>query len=243
MNKKPVRLDKYLSDMGQGTRSETKQIIRKGQVTINNTLCTSPDTKIIIGKDKVCLNGDSIEYKSHVYYMLNKPKGYVSATKDNIHCTVIDIIKDEFRDNIFPVGRLDIDTEGLLLITNDGEMAHNLLSPKKAINKTYYLELDGRVLDTDKERLERGVYIDKGYFTLPAKVRIIKNDDISKMELTIQEGKFHQVKQMIKAIDRKVLYLKRISMGELKLDPNLKPGDYRYLTDKEIELLRRETER
>ncbi|HHT96524.1 MAG TPA: rRNA pseudouridine synthase [Clostridiales bacterium] len=243
MDKRPIRLDKYLSDMGQGTRSKIKQMIRKGQVAINNNISTSPDEKVLIGKDKVCFKGVCIEYNSYVYYMLNKPQGYVSATKDNIHKTVIDIIKDEFRDNIFPVGRLDIDTEGLLLITNDGELAHNLLSPKKAINKTYYLEVNGRISDYDKEKLESGVYIDKSYLTLPAKVRIIETDDISKIELTIQEGKFHQVKQMINAVDKDVLYLKRISMGGLHLDPKLKLGDYRYLTDKEIDLLTKAVER
>lgn len=243
MAKKDIRLDKYLSDMGQGSRSVIKNLIKKGHVKIDGNICRKPEEKIKVGINEVYLDDKLILYEKYVYYMLNKPKGVVSATKDNYHKTVIDLINDNEKKDIFPVGRLDIDTEGLLLITNDGDLAHTLLSPKKGIGKTYYVEIDKPLSEKDIQQLEIGVYIDNNYLTMASIVKLIDEEDTSKIQLTIFEGKFHQVKQMIKAVGKSVLYLKRISMDELHLDGNLKLGEYRKLTKEELELLKDKKEK
>ena len=182
---------------------------------------------------------------------MNKPNGVISATEDKEHRTVIDLLGEEYRTyNIFPVGRLDIDTEGLLLLTNDGQMAHNLLSPKKEVNKKYYVEVRDPVLKIDIEKLEKGILLEENFVTKDSKVEVIENSKISidktngqrnpsKVFITITEGKYHQVKRMFKAVGNKVIYLKRIEMGSLKLDPTLNPGKYRELTQKEINLLKK----
>jgi len=233
-----LRLDKYLADMGTGTRSEIKDWIRKGRVKVNGELCKKPETKVALAGDEILLDDNRISYEKYVYYILNKPAGVVSATVDNVSRTVIDLIQDKKGKELFPVGRLDKDTEGFLLITNDGDLAHQLLSPKKHVDKVYYAKVKGIVTEKDTEAFLAGVPIEEDYITLPAKLVIYISADISEIELTIQEGKFHQVKRMFEAVGKEVIYLKRLSMGGLSLDPGLSPGDYRSLTDKEVEYLR-----
>ena len=182
------------------------------------------------------LESNPIVYAEFEYYMLNKPAGVISASNDKKQQTVIDLIKTRKRDNLFPVGRLDKDTEGLLLICNDGELSHNLLSPKKHVDKTYYVELDIPLTDEKAKEVCEGVYIETGIKSMPAKLEYI---DSRKVYLTIHEGKFHQVKKMFHAVGCEVTYLKRMTMGSLKLDEKLKPGEYRELTKKEIETLKK----
>lgn len=232
-----IRLDKYLADMGVGTRSEVKKLIRQGKVKIDDVVIKSPEMKLDADIQKVSIEGQELIYETYEYYMLNKPAGYVSATTDSKDKTVLDLITDKKRKDLFPVGRLDKDTEGLLLITNDGDLAHRLLSPKKHVDKLYYAKVAGVVTEDDKFAFAKGVIIGEGEVTKPAVLEIIKSDSISEIYLTIQEGKFHQVKRMFEAVGKKVIYLKRLSMGTLKLDENLKLGEYRTLTKEELEHL------
>jgi 16S rRNA pseudouridine516 synthase len=188
--------------------------------------------------DHVTLHGETVEYKQFVYIMMNKPQGVISATEDVYEETVIDLLEAE--DALFepfPVGRLDKDTEGLLLITNDGQLAHRLLSPKKHVPKTYFAIIDGRVTNEDVEAFKKGVTLDDGYVTKPGKLVILKQGSSSEIELTITEGKFHQVKRMFEAVGKRVVYLKRLTMGPLKLDEDLELGEYRELTEEEIDAL------
>lgn len=233
-----LRIDKYLADMGVGTRSEIKLWIRKGKVKVNGEICKKPEEKIITDKDEILFDDAKVEYSKYLYFMLNKPTGVVSATKDNVSKTVLELITDKQGKDLFPVGRLDKDTEGLLLLTNDGDLAHQLLSPKKHVDKVYYAKVEGKVTEADAAVFLTGVQIDEDYRTLPAKLTILKSEDISEIELTIQEGKFHQVKRMFEAIGKEVISLKRLSMGGLSLDPGLSPGQYRRLTDAEVEYLK-----
>ncbi len=233
-----LRLDKFLADMGMGTRSEIKTWIRKGRITLNGSVCNKPEQKVNTTSDVVTIDGQAVNYIEFLYVMLNKPAGVVSATRDNVSKTVLDLIADKKGKEIFPVGRLDKDTEGLLLLTNDGDLAHQLLSPKKHVDKTYFAKVKGRVTTDDIALFETGVDIGEESLTLPARLTILQSDDISEIELTIQEGKFHQVKRMFEAVDKEVIYLKRISMGGLALDPNLELGEYRELTKKEIDYLK-----
>lgn len=232
-----IRLDKYLADMGIGTRTEVKKLIHQGKIKIGDTVVTTPEQKIDIASQKVFCDGKEIGYEKYEYYMLNKPAGYVSATKDSKDNTVLDLITDKKRKDLFPVGRLDKDTEGLLLITNDGELAHRLLAPKKHVDKLYYAKVDGIVTEEDVKAFAEGVMIGKDELTRPAVLEILKSDEISEIHLTIQEGKFHQVKRMFEAVGKKVIYLKRISMGTLILDEKLKLGEYRTLTEEELKHL------
>ena len=204
-----IRLDKYLADMQVGTRSEVKELIRKKRVTVNDNIVTKPESKINTDGDSVNVDGNAVGYHEYEYFMLNKPAGVVSATDDNTCTTVIDLIKTNNRKDLFPVGRLDKDTEGLLIITNDGAMAHDLLSPKKHVDKTYYAKVKGKISDMEVKHV------------------------------TIHEGKFHQVKRMFTAIGSEVLFLKRITFGALPLDESLKTGEYRALTKEEISILQR----
>lgn len=229
------RLDKFLTSSGLGTRSEVKTLIKHGKITLNGEIIKKSDQKIDTDVDLVCFAGKKITYISHLYLMLNKPKGVVSATEDNISATVIDLIKEGKHLNLFPVGRLDKDTEGLLLITNDGDLAHNLLSPKKHINKKYYAELDSMVTLEIIKVLEEGVDLEE-FVTMPSKIET--TNDPRKLYITIQEGKFHQVKRMFKAVGVEVTYLKRMSMGSLVLDKSLAPGKYRELTKEELNKLK-----
>lgn len=224
--------------MQVGSRSECKSYIRKGRAKVNDIVVNDPNTKVN-KEDLITFDDKLISYKKHSYYMLNKPAGVVSATRDNLSETVLDIIKDKKHKDLFPVGRLDKDTEGLLLISNDGELAHRLLSPKRHIDKVYYAKVKGIVNEDDKEAFAKGVIIGDNYTTLPASLHIIASAEVSEIELTIHEGKFHQVKQMFEAVGKEVIYLKRLSMGSLLLDPKLKPGEYRVLTEKEIAKLKK----
>lgn len=235
---KKERLDKILSNLGYGTRKEIKQIIKKGLVKINGVSERDNSVKVSPQNSVIEVNGETIKYRKYIYLMMNKPDGVVSSTDDPINKTIIDIIDDEYKIfNPFPVGRLDKDTEGLLIISNDGELAHSLLSPKKHVDKKYYVEVDGIVTEEDIKSFKDGVHIED-YKTLPAFLEIEKSDTISKVFLTIREGKFHQVKRMFKSVGKKVVYLKRVSMGNLKLDRDLKIGEYRELTENEVEILK-----
>lgn len=233
-----IRLDKYLADMGIGTRSEVKKTIKKGQVLVNGALQNKPEAKISIGTDLVSYQGKNIQYKEFVYYMLHKPAGCVSAVKDNIYPTVLSYIENPNQYELFPVGRLDVDTEGLLLITNDGALAHELLSPKKHIAKTYYAKINDIVTEKEKQLFLEGLDIGDDKKTLPAELEIIKSDAESEILLSITEGRYHQVKRMFEAVGKKVLYLKRVSMGSLTLDEQLDKGSYRPLTEEEIKGLK-----
>ena len=228
-----IRLDKFLADMGYGTRSEVKKEITKGNVKINGLSVRKPETKIDTEKDEVMYREQPAAYEKYEYYMLNKPAGVISATTDKKEKTVLDLIGERQRKDLFPVGRLDKDTEGLLLITNDGELAHRLLSPKKHVDKVYYVRVQGELAEEDIRRLAEGIDIGEEKLTLPARLVIRKSGQFSEAEITIQEGKFHQVKRMFHALGKEVVYLKRLSMGTLVLDGNLKPGEYRKLTKEE----------
>ena len=230
-----MRLDKYLAEMGVGTRQEVKKQIRQGKVTVNGTVVKAADTKIDETCDEVTIGGRNISYVSYEYYMLNKPGGVVSATEDRRDTTVIDLIKDKKQKDLFPVGRLDKDTEGLLLITNDGDLAHRLLAPKKHVDKTYRVRPEKPLSAEDIHRLESGLEIGDDKPTSPAKAVITEDGDLL---LTIHEGRFHQVKRMLQAIGNQVLTLERIRFGSLSLDPALSRGDYRALTEDEIKHLR-----
>ena len=236
-----MRLDKYLAEMGVGTRQEVKKQIRQGKAAVNGTVVKAADTKIDETSDEVTISGRNISYVSYEYYMLNKPAGVVSATEDRRDTTVIDLIKEKKRKDLFPVGRLDKDTEGLLLITNDGDLAHRLLAPKKHVDKVYYAKIDGMVTEEDVKRFAEGIDIgaEEEEMTRPAKLDIMKSTEESEIRLTIHEGKFHQVKRMFLAVGKEVTYLKRERMGTLCLDENLKPGEYRLLTEEEIENVRK----
>ena len=234
---KKLRLDKYLADMGVGTRSEVKIAIKRGQIRVNDKVIKTPEFKVD-NTDLVFYNEKQISYVTHEYYMLNKPAGVVSATEDRDCKTVVELIDSKSRKDLFPVGRLDKDTEGLLLITNDGELAHRLLSPKKKVGKVYFAKIKGRVTEEDRKAFAGGLVVDSEFTAMPAELTILKEDEISEITLRIMEGKFHQVKRMFEAVGKKVIYLKRLSMGALQLDESLQTGEYRQLTEEEIALLK-----
>jgi 16S rRNA pseudouridine516 synthase len=231
-----IRLDKMLAHMGYGSRKEVKELIRKGFVLVNGEVITNDDFKVDEINDEVIIADEKVEYKDKVYVMLNTPDGYISATFDNHDPTVIDLIDEYNYLNIFPVGRLDKDTHGLLLITNDGDLAHNLLSPKKHVDKKYYLKFDGNITEKGIKAFEEGIILDDGYKTMPAKLIDLGNNEA---HVIIKEGKFHQVKIMMERIGCKVTYLKRIEFGSLKLDEALEEGQYRLLTEEELNNLRK----
>ena len=230
-----IRLDKYLADMGKGTRSEVKKAISKGLVRVNNVIVKKPETKLDTDSDHVLFDGVLVGYAQHEYYMLNKPAGVISATEDKREKTVIDLIIERKRKDLFPVGRLDRDTEGLLLISNDGELAHRLLAPSKHVDKVYYAKIDGEVTIEDVEAFQQGVDIGEEKLTRPAKLRVLKSGTQSEIELTICEGKFHQIKKMFISVGMKVLYLKRVKIGNLMLDNNLNYGECKQLNKEDIE--------
>ncbi len=232
------RLDKILANSGFGTRKEVKKLIKLGEVTVDKMIVKDGSIHIDPSVNEIIVAGQTLKYRAFIYLMLNKPAGIISATWDNRDKTVIDVVPEEYRHyELFPVGRLDKDTEGLLILTNDGQLSHRLLSPKKHVPKTYYAKIDGKVTDEDIRLFNEGVVIDDGYQTLPAKLKIIKTDTISEIELTIVEGKFHQVKRMFKAVNKEVQYLKRIKMGLLLLDDSLILGECRELSEKEFKQL------
>lgn len=236
---KTQRIDKVLSNLGYGSRKDIRKVCKDGLVKVNGTVIKSSSVHIDPESSEIIIGNEIVDYREFVYIMLNKPQGVVSATEDNRDETVVDLLDEKYAPfEVFPVGRLDKDTEGLLLLTNDGKLAHNLLSPKKHVSKTYYVKVDGIVTEEDIEKFKEGVYIEEDYKTLPANLKILKSDEISEIELTIHEGKFHQVKRMFQAVDKTVIYLKRLSMGPLKLDNRLDLGEYRELNEDELNKLK-----
>lgn len=237
-----MRLDKMLANTGYGSRKEVKKILKDGIVKVNGEVIKDAKLHVNPEKDEITVHGERVNFKEFIYLMMNKPDGVISATEDLRDRTVIDLL--EFEDaiyNPFPVGRLDKDTVGLLLLTNDGQLAHQLLSPKKHVPKTYYALIDGTVTDEDTKQFASGVELDDGYVTKPAKLNILRSGEIrSEIELTITEGKFHQVKRMFEAVGKKVVYLKRLSMGPIPLDKELAEGQYRELTEEEVQILKEE---
>lgn len=229
-----MRLDKFLSNQGIASRSQIKEYIKKGRVMVNQQIVKNADCQIQENTDTIYFDNQLISYQKNMYIMMNKPQGVVSATKDNLHPTALELLQDILVKDLFFVGRLDIDTEGFLLITNDGALSHNLLSPKKHVDKTYQVCLSKPLTKEQIVELEAGVDIGESRLTLPSKVQVITDTEIF---LTIMEGKFHQVKRMLKAVDNEVLFLKRISIGGVVLDESLNPGEYRFLTEKEIAIL------
>jgi 16S rRNA pseudouridine516 synthase len=233
------RLDKILSNMGIGTRKEVKTLIKDGKVKVNGLKIKDSAMHINPVTDILEVSGEEVKYRKFVYIMMNKPGGVISATEDDYDKTVIDLLHEELRTfKPAPVGRLDKDTEGLLLITNDGELNHMLLSPKRHVPKKYYAKIDGLVALKDILDFSEGIVLDDGYKTMPAQLSVIKADPISEIEVVLHEGKFHQVKRMFEAVGKKVVFLKRIEMGNLKLDNSLETGQYRELFDEELEELR-----
>ena len=225
-----MRLDKYLAEMGSGTRKEIGKAVRAGRVTVNGQTVKNAAMQVT-AEDEVSMDGVSVEYEEYVYYMLNKPAGVISATEDARERTVLDLISERQRKGLFPVGRLDRDTEGLLLITNDGGLAHRLLSPRHHVDKVYYARLDGPVGEAEKALFAQGLKVDEALTALPAELEIL--EPATEVRVTIREGKFHQVKRMFEAVGREVLYLKRLSMGPLALEESLPQGAYRRLTAEE----------
>ncbi len=232
-----TRLDKYLCDCHIGTRSEVKQYIKKNYVTVNEMTATDPSMKLN-DSDTVCFKGEALSFRKYCYIMLNKPSGVVTARTDKNDKTVMELISTNFKD-MSPVGRLDKDTEGILLITNDGRLNHNMLSPKKHVDKTYLVTLKHPIDTSDIKALEAGVNIGDDDITLPAKCRLLEE---YLLELTIHEGRYHQVKRMLEAVNNKVVHLKRISFGPLQLDSSLAAGEYRELTQDEYESIYMYTE-
>lgn len=226
-----MRLDKFLCDTAGLTRTEAKNAVKKGQIAVNGQVQKAADFKVKENTDTVTFQGKPLSYAAFHYYMLHKPAGVITATEDKKESTVMDILREEKVKNLFPVGRLDKDTEGLLLITDDGELAHNLLSPKKHVDKEYLVKVRDSISEEDCRKLSEGVDIGDEKPTAPAKVERVAEKGIL---LTIREGRFHQVKRMLQAVGNEVLYLKRLSMGRLRLPEDLEKGAYRPLSEEEI---------
>ena len=235
---KLMRLDKYLVEMNKGSRTQIKDAAKKGRIQVNGVPEKKTERKIDPETDEVTFDGQAVSYRAMEYIMLYKPQGVISATEDKRHRTVIDLLSGENRSDLFPVGRLDIDTEGLLLLTNDGDLTHRLLAPGKHVDKVYFARIEGKLPETAVEQMAAGLTLTDGTPVMPGKLEILKQwEKGAEILLTIQEGKFHQVKRMFEALGCQVVFLKRLSMGSLKLDPELTPGEYRPLTEEELELL------
>lgn len=237
---KVQRLDKIISNLGYGSRKEIKAIARKGLIEVDGIIVKDSSMNVDPEKSVIKINGEEIFYREYIYLMMNKPDGVISATHDNRDETVIDLLEiDHQAFDPFPVGRLDKDTVGLLLLTNDGELNHRLISPKWKVDKVYYAKIDKKVTEKDIEAFKKGITLDDGYVCKEAKLEILNaSDEGSEINLTIQEGKFHQVKRMFEAVDKKVVYLKRIEFGGLSLDEELEEGEYRELTEEELAQLK-----
>ena len=234
-----IRLDKFLVDMGKGSRSQVKEAGKKGRIYVNGQVEKILKRKIDPNIDQVTLDGEPVQYRKWEYFLLNKPKGVVSATEDKRYKTVVDLLGKDGRRDLFPVGRLDLDTEGLLLLTNDGDMAHRLLSPKKHVDKTYYARVSGRLPKDAVQIMAQGMELEDKTRVMPGRLEIAAQGQAeAEIYLTIQEGKFHQVKRMFQVLGCRVEYLKRVSFGPLALEEDLLPGQYRRLTEGEIESLR-----
>lgn len=231
------RLDKILTSTGKWTRKEARTLIREGRVSVDGGAVRDPSAKFDAESVTLSADGEMIRYRRVTWVMLNKPAGYLTATEDRRAPTVMDLLPPELR-NLFPVGRLDKDTEGLLLLTNDGATAHALLSPRRHIDKTYYVRVSGRLTQSDVDAFRHGVTLSDGLQCLPADLEILSaGDDESEAHLTLREGKFHQVKRMLGERGKAVLYLERVKMGALTLDLTLERGSFRFLTEKEVENL------
>lgn len=232
------RIDKILSNMGFGSRKEIKKFIKDGSVFVDGKKVKNPKEKYDPYKDEIIINGEKVYYRKYIYLMMNKPQNTVSATFDNLHETVIDLLPFDYKNfEPFPVGRLDKDTVGMLLITNDGELNHRLLSPKSEVAKVYYAYLENEIEEKDIKKFERGIILDDGYKCLPGKLEIA-SENKKEARVTIMEGKFHQVKRMFHAVGNDVTFLERESFGPLSLDPELEEGEFRELTKKEVEILK-----
>ena len=233
-----IRLDKFLADSGVGTRTDVKKRIREGRITVNDAVAKKPDLKVDPEQDQILFDHRPVIYEKYSYYLFHKPAGCVTARCDRLNRTVMDFFPESMRKEFAPVGRLDKDTEGLLLITNDGALAHELLSPKKHVAKTYYARIEGKVTAEDVTAFRKGLDIGEKNLTKPAELVILKSDSESEIEVTITEGKYHQIKRMFEKTGKKVIYLKRLSMGSLKLDETLATGAYRPLTESELQALK-----
>lgn len=234
------RLDKILGNMGYGSRKEVKASCKKGLVVVDGEIVKDSALKVDQDRAVIEINGEVVKYREFIYLLLNKPAGVVSATFDNHDETVIDLLDPEYQVfEPFPVGRLDKDTVGFLLLTNDGELNHKLIAPKNHVNKVYYAEINKPVDNKDVEAFKRGITIDDGYKCMPGQLEVLSStEDGSEVLVTIQEGKFHQVKRMFEALEKSVVYLKRTKFGPMELDGNLQEGEYRELTEEEIEILK-----
>ena len=237
-----MRLDKFLVENGLGSRSQVKDVLKKGLVLVNGRAEKSPKTQINETADEVVVSGQKLTYEKFVYYLLNKPKGYISATEDERHKTVLDLLDETARQKeVFPVGRLDIDTHGLLLLTNNGKLAHAMLSPKKHVEKIYRAKVAGLMNQSDVERFARGIEL-KDFTCQPAQLKILEVDEekeTSLVEISLAEGKFHQVKRMVAACGKEVTDLQRLTIGPLQLDSGLALGEWRRLTEEELKSLER----
>ena len=233
-----MRLDKLLSNMGYGSRKEVKILLKSKAVEVNGLVAKDVSMHVDTEVDEILVVGEKVVYTEFIYLMMNKPPGVISATEDEHDKMVIDLL-DPLAQHFkpFPVGRLDKDTEGLLILTNDGHLTHQLLSPKKHVPKLYFAVIEGRVTEEDVMKFKEGVTLDDGYFTKPGELTILSSGDVSEIELSIMEGKFHQVKRMFESVGKKVTYLKRMRMGSLQLDETIELGDYRHLTVEELEAL------
>ena len=234
-----MRLYKCLADCGLGTRSEVKSLLKAKRVTVNGKVVTNGKVQVSPETDEIMFDGETIQYEEFVYMMMNKPKGVVSATEDNLHKTVLDLLDPVyFKKGVFPVGRLDIDTHGLLLLTNDGELAHRLLSPKKHVTKIYQARVEGVMTAEDVTAFEKGIVLSDGTECMPARLDILStSQDESVVQIHLKEGKFHQVKRMVKACGKTVVDLQRLTMGPLQLDKGLALGKSRPLTEEERQSL------
>ena len=231
-----IRLDKLLSNMGKGSRSELTKIIRKGMVSVNSNIVKDPSFKVNEEKDEVFYMGEKVVFKSNLYVMLNKPQGYITSTEDDYNKTVLDLILDPLiKKRVAPAGRLDIDTEGFVFLTDDGDLNHFITGPRCHVRKRYLVHLRDTLSDEDIVKLENGVILDDGYLTKKSKVIPIED---KKCYIDLYEGKFHQVKRMFESVNNKVIYLKRTIIGNLELDETLESGQYRELKDFELELIK-----
>ena len=234
------RLDKVISNLGYGSRKDVKSFVKKGLIEVDGVVVKDNGMAIDPEKAVIKINGEEIFYRKYIYLMMNKPAGVISATHDNRDETVIDLLYvDHQVFEPFPVGRLDKDTVGLLLLTNDGELNHRLISPKWHVDKVYYAKIDKKVDEKDVEAFKKGITLDDGYKCMEAKLEILSADEGgSEIRVTIQEGKYHQVKRMFEAVGKKVVYLKREEFGGLTLDEDLEEGEYRELSDEEVAILK-----
>ncbi|MGB9812982.1 MAG: pseudouridine synthase [Thermovenabulum sp.] len=235
---KKERIDKILSMCGFGTRKDVKKIIKEGEVMVNGEVIKDAGYHVLPEVDEILVFGETLVFKRNIYIMLNKPKGVICATYDKKDKTVVDLLEGEYSHrNLFPVGRLDKDAEGLILLTDDGMLAHKLLSPKSKVFKEYYVEVEGYLTQEDILAFEKGIQLED-FKTQPAELTIIESNKVSKAKVKISEGKFHQIKRMFEALGKRVVYLKRTAIGALKLDSTLSPGEWRELTDEELKILK-----